>query len=77
MYTFVFFCLGHFQGQTRQRSTKHCEGKFYLFQLFDILDMVFSEHVGMCILQVYLANLRLKGVGTDVLVTAYEPILIK
>jgi len=29
------------------------------------------------ILQVYVANIRLKGVDTDVLVTAYEPILIK
>jgi hypothetical protein len=28
------------------------------------------------ILQVYVANIRLKGVDTDVLVTAYEPILI-
>ncbi|XP_020959905.1 probable ran guanine nucleotide release factor isoform X4 [Arachis ipaensis] len=28
------------------------------------------------IIKVYLANLRLKGVDTDVLVTAYEPILI-
>ncbi|KAF9621247.1 hypothetical protein IFM89_018332 [Coptis chinensis] len=26
--------------------------------------------------EVYLANLRLKGVGTDVLITAYEPIVI-
>lgn len=30
-----------------------------------------------CVVQVYLANLRLKEVGTDVLITAYEPILIK
>ncbi|KAF7809144.1 ran guanine nucleotide release factor-like [Senna tora] len=29
------------------------------------------------IVKVYLANLRLKGVNTDVLVTAYEPIVIK
>ncbi|KDO82897.1 hypothetical protein CISIN_1g028780mg [Citrus sinensis] len=29
------------------------------------------------IVKVYLANLRLKEVGTDVLVTAYEPLLIK
>ncbi|XP_072073970.1 uncharacterized protein [Arachis hypogaea] len=29
------------------------------------------------IIKVYLANLRLKGVDTDVLVTAYKPILIK
>ncbi|XP_028762101.1 ran guanine nucleotide release factor isoform X2 [Neltuma alba] len=28
------------------------------------------------IVKVYLANLRLKGVGTDVLITAYEPIVI-
>ncbi|XP_022151170.1 probable ran guanine nucleotide release factor [Momordica charantia] len=28
------------------------------------------------IVRVYLANLRLKGVGTDVLICAYEPILI-
>jgi hypothetical protein len=28
------------------------------------------------VVQVYLANLRLKNVGTDVLVVAYEPILI-
>lgn len=27
-------------------------------------------------MKVYLANLRLKEVGTDVLVTAYEPLLI-
>lgn len=29
------------------------------------------------LLQVYLANVRLKEVGTDVLIIAYEPILIK
>ncbi|CAA6659764.1 unnamed protein product [Spirodela intermedia] len=28
------------------------------------------------LLRVYLANLRLKGVGTDVLITVYEPIMI-
>lgn len=28
------------------------------------------------IVKVYLANLRLKGVGTDVLITAYEPLMI-
>uniref|UniRef100_A0A0D6R9L2 Ran guanine nucleotide release factor n=1 Tax=Araucaria cunninghamii TaxID=56994 RepID=A0A0D6R9L2_ARACU len=28
------------------------------------------------IVRVFLANLRLKGVGTDVLITAYEPLLI-
>ncbi|KAK9286536.1 hypothetical protein L1049_014934 [Liquidambar formosana] len=28
------------------------------------------------IVRVYLANMRLRGVGTDVLITAYEPILI-
>lgn len=28
-------------------------------------------------MQVYLANLRLKGVATDVLISAYEPIVIK
>ncbi|KAF9625965.1 hypothetical protein IFM89_028351 [Coptis chinensis] len=28
------------------------------------------------VVKVYLANLRLKGVGTDVLITAYEPIVI-
>ncbi|CAI9096622.1 OLC1v1032813C1 [Oldenlandia corymbosa var. corymbosa] len=28
------------------------------------------------IVKVYLANIRLKGVGTDVLITAYEPVLI-
>ncbi|RWR92076.1 ran guanine nucleotide release factor [Cinnamomum micranthum f. kanehirae] len=28
------------------------------------------------IVRVYLANIRLKGVGTDVLITAYEPLLI-
>lgn len=27
-------------------------------------------------MKVYLANLRLKEVGTDVLITAYEPLLI-
>lgn len=31
----------------------------------------------MFFIQVYLANLRLKEVGTDVLIAAYEPILIK
>jgi hypothetical protein len=29
------------------------------------------------LVRVYVANIRLKGVDTDVLVTAYEPILIK
>ncbi|ONK78379.1 uncharacterized protein A4U43_C02F18160 [Asparagus officinalis] len=29
------------------------------------------------LVRVYLANLRLKEVGTDVLITAYEPVLIK
>ncbi|KAJ0763476.1 putative ran-interacting Mog1 protein [Helianthus annuus] len=28
------------------------------------------------LVKVYLANLRLKGVGTDVLITAYEPVFI-
>lgn len=28
------------------------------------------------IVRVYLANIRLKGVGTDVLITAYEPLMI-
>ncbi|MQM18999.1 hypothetical protein Taro_051999 [Colocasia esculenta] len=28
------------------------------------------------LIRVYLANLRLKGVGTDVLITVYEPIII-
>ncbi|KAL5828815.1 hypothetical protein ACOSQ3_018283 [Xanthoceras sorbifolium] len=35
-----------------------------------------QEREAQNIVRVYLANLRLKEVGTDVLVTAYEPILI-
>ncbi|KAK8657389.1 hypothetical protein V6N13_035630 [Hibiscus sabdariffa] len=56
----------------------------FSMRLIDVFDNVFLHSVSkgrqgreaQNIIKVYLANIRLKEVGTDVLFTAYEPILI-
>lgn len=56
---------------------------FVVFRVFEAVSGFYSRFIFASMLtrvyclQVYVANLRLKEVNTDVLVTAYEPVHIK
>lgn len=83
---FPFLNVGNFERAARKGSAKYCEGMFVLlYGVLNCFRVLLLIHFGkyadwgllLGIVQVYVANLRLKEVNTDVLITAYEPVHIK
>lgn len=76
--------VGCFKRETRQRSTEHCSSEYthplmnmVTRQPCEILVLQSSNCVLDYLLQLYLANIRLKNAATDVVITGYEALLIK
>lgn len=84
-YSHMELLAGNFQRSARKGSPKYCESRFRVTSIFANANLTMFLHrlifdsFQTCLpfFQVYLANLRLKEVDTDVLITAYEPIVIK
>lgn len=79
IFNFGFSNVGHLQRAARKGSTECCESMVLSFSsLLSRLPFCFNVlNVFNCFSQVYVANLRLKEVNTDMLVIGYEPIHIK
>lgn len=70
----------HFQGISKGRQGRDAQNLVKVDLRFLLLWRLYQDiclDLNICYFQVYLANLRLKDVGTDVLITAYEPVMIK